>query len=226
VTVPAGPNTQIVGQGLARLTSAFITKPNIRKLLAVYLQPWQDLEIATWGVMNGRFLSSAPMYSGTVSIPGTDNSVFDVIGKLVGVARSGLGDYSYRSIIYLEIAVNRATGRTSDWAKFFTILEPFCSGTVIYLDGEAAFYYGLWDLTLDPNQIGAALIKAVPNGIGGEFVYTTWPDGNDFEWSSIYDAAAGQGKWGSIYDATVGGLWVAEIGLNPNPINASWLWPR
>ena len=218
-------NQQIVGQGLSRLTSAFITKPVCRALLAVYLQPFQDLEDAIWSVLNGRFLSTAPVNSGLVSIPSTDNTVFDVIGGLVGVARAGLGDLAYKSLIYLEIAVNRATGRTSDWAGFFNILKPYCSGTVIYLDGQAAFYYGLWDVILDPNQIGTALIKAVGCGIGGEFVYTTWPDGNDFEWSSVYNAAVGQGAWGSAYTTAVGGLWVAEIGLDPYPIDPALLWP-
>jgi len=184
-------------------------------MLAVYLAPFQDLEDAIWGVLNDRILSTATTYSGLVSVPGTDNSVFDVLGALVGVKRAGLGDVALESVIYLEVAVNRATGRTTDWAKFFTILKPFCSGTVIYLDGDAAFYYGLWDLQLDPNQIGLALSKAVPNGVGGSFAYTTWPDGNDFMWSSRYDSSAGQGKWGSRYDTSVGGLWVAGIGWGP-----------
>ena len=208
-------NQQIVGQGLARLTSAFVTKPNIRKMLAVYLQPFQDLEDRIWGVINDRILSQATCYSNLVSIPGTDNIVFDTLGSLVGVRRAGLGDIALKSIIYLEVAVNRATGRTSDWAKFFTILKPFCSGTVIYLDGDAAFYYGLWDVQLDPNQLGVALNKAVPNGVGGSFAYTTWADGNDWMWSSRYDSSAGQGTWGSRYDASVGGLWIAGIGFGP-----------
>ena len=204
-------NTQVVGQGLARLTSAYITKPNVRALLAVYLQPFQDLEDRIWSVLNTRILRTATCYSNTVSIPGTDNVVFDTLGALVGVSRGGLGDLSYRSVIYLEVAVNRATGRTTDWSGFFNILQPYCSGTVIYLDGEAAFYYGLWNLTLDPNQIGLALSKAVPNGVGGYFAYTTWPDGNDFEWGSRYSAGAGQGTWGSRYNTATGGLWVAGI---------------
>jgi hypothetical protein len=169
------------------------------------------LEDRIRSVLNTRILRTATCYSNTVSIPGTDNVVFDTLGALVGVSRGGLGDLSYRSVIYLEVAVNRATGRTTDWSGFFNILQPYCSGTVIYLDGEAAFYYGLWNLTLDPNQIGLALSKAVPNGVGGYFAYTTWPDGNDFEWGSRYSAGAGQGTWGSRYNTATGGLWVAGI---------------
>lgn len=217
-------NQQIVGQSLARLTSAYITKPNVRAMLAVYTQPFQDRENAMFEAMGYRVLATTPVNSNTVSIPGTDNSAFDVLGSIVGVQRGGLGDLSYKTIIYLQVAVNRATGRTSDWAGFFEILEPYTSGTVIYLDGDAAFYFGIWDVTLDPNQVWGTLNEAVPNGIGGVFAYSIWPDGNDFEFDSIADVGGtGQGTWASITTSTVGGLWVAGMGWGPglSPLFAS-----
>lgn len=223
MTVPAR-NTQVVGQGLARLTSAFITKPNVRAMLAVYLRPFQDLEDATWGVLTDRFLATTAVNTNDVSIPGMDNSVFDVLGRLVGVQRGGLGDLSFKTVIYLEIAVNRATGRTTDWGKFFTILEPYTSGTVIYLDGDAAFIFALFDLTLDPNQVGTALNRAVPNGIGGFLSYTTWPAGNDLIWSDA-NGDGGQGVWGGAPYSSIGGLMEAAFGWGPglSPLFASEL---
>ena len=224
-------NQQIVAQGLARLTSAFITKPNIRKMLAVYLQPWQDLEDATWGVLDGRILSTAPLGSTYVSVPGSDNNVFDVIGNIVGVARAGVGDLVLKTLIYLEVAVNKATGRTTDWSNFWTILSPFAvtdvavRPTTFYVSGQAGFYFGLWNLVLDANAVGKALTKACPQGVLGVFAYSTWPDGGDFSCSSVYDGSLGQGGWGSVYDSTAGGPLVAAIGLYDTPINANLLFP-
>ena len=81
--------------------------------------------------------------------------------------------------------------------------------------GQAAIYFGLWDLTLPPNDVGAELARAPGNGIYGELVYTTWADGNDFDFSSVYAAGAGEGTFGSVYDPTVGGLQAAAISLAP-----------
>ena len=71
-------NPQVVGQGLARLTSAFITKPNVRAWLAAILRPWQDLETAAWQVYTMRLLATA-----TQSVLPATNAVFDVIGSIV-----------------------------------------------------------------------------------------------------------------------------------------------
>jgi hypothetical protein len=197
-------NDKIVAQGLARLTSAFITKANVRAMLAVYLKPFQDLEDATWGVLTGRFLATATVYV----LPQT-NTVFDSLGTLVGQPRAGMSDGNYKPLIYLRVAVNRATGRITDWATFATILLQTSGGPVNLYEGEAAVCFGVWDMTLSPPKVAFALSGAVPNGVYGLFKYTTWPDGNDFMWGSRYDATAGQGKWGSRYDAAIGGLFVA-----------------
>jgi hypothetical protein len=202
-------NQQIVSQGLARLTTNYITKPNVRALLAVYLQPFQDLEDATFGVLNDRILATAVKYS----LP-TTNVVFDVIGALIGQTRGPLSDEAYYLIILLRVAANRATGRITDWSKFAGILLPFCADTPIFYGDQGGIYFGCWDVTLPPvvstpNIVASVLGRAVGAGIAGKLAYSTWADGNDFEFTSRYDSSAGQGKWASRYDSTVGGLLVA-----------------
>jgi hypothetical protein len=202
-------NLQIVGQGLARLTSAYITQANCRAWLAAILQPWQDLEDATWSVLTARQLTTATLYN----LPQT-NVVFDVIGDLVGIQRNGLSDQFFQALILLQIAVNRATGRTLDWSRFAQILGPYTSEGILYLDGTADFEFGLWNLTLPPQAVGRALSIAVPNGIGASLAYTTWPDiGTDIEFTSVYDSTAGQSGFSSVYDATAGGVLAAALTL-------------
>jgi hypothetical protein len=211
VTVPVY-NDKIVPQGLAKLTSAYITKPNVRAWLAAVLQAQQDLEDATFAVLRMRFLRTAQLFA----LPQT-NIVFDTIGKIVGIGRGVMSDLQYQSAIFLEVAVNRSNGNTTDWSRFGAILTPFIDA-LIYLDCDmASFYFGLWNLQLDPNIIGSSLTRAVPNGVYGELAYTVWPDGSDFEWSSFYDSTAGELGWGSVYDTTVGGLLAASIAMVPTP---------
>lgn len=208
-------NNQIVGQALARLSGKFITQPTIRAWLRVIMQPWQDLEDATWGVLTMRFLATAAV----LTLPAT-NTVFDSIGALVGVTRAGtiLSDLVMKGLIYLRIAVNRCKGEIGDWSRFAQILAPYVGGPAMYLDGQAAIYFGLWNLTLPPNAVGQELSRAPGNGIYGELAYSQWPDGDDFSFTSVYDAIAGQAGYGSVYDATAGGLQVAGIELTPlNP---------
>ena len=197
-------NTQIVGQGLARLTSAFITKPNVRAWLAVLLRPWQQIEDATWDVMFGRQLADAVCY-----VLPVQNAVFDVLGRLVGIKRLGAeSDVRFKARIYLAAACNRSTGRTTDWAGIAKVLAPWCDATY-YLDGQAAVWFGAWNLGLAPVPVAAQLAKVPGNGIGGLFAWSTWPEGDDFSCSSVYDSTAGEAGWGSIYDSTVGGVLVA-----------------
>lgn len=193
--LPPVYNQQVVAQGLARLTSAFITKPNIRKVLAVYLQPFQDLEDAIFAVYTGRVLANAPVYA----LPQT-NVVFDVIGRIVGEARGAVSDADMKALIYLRIAVNRSHGLVTDWSRFAQILNPFCDTPPIYYDDLAGLYLGCWNIQLPALTVAFCLARAVPNGVAGKLAYSTWPDGNDFEWSTR--GAVGAGFFSSLLNPT------------------------
>lgn len=227
-------NPRVVAQGLARLTSAQITQPNVRAWLAVLLQPWQDLEDATWQVLSMRFLATATVYAQ----PQT-NSVFDSIGGLVGQVRQGLADADYKSLIYLRIAVNRSTGRTTDWSRFASIMLRFSGGPQGYYDGSpnatipgpvpqigggASFASFMYALGLSPVLIAGILGDAVPSGSRGVLVYTTWPfladaagapgANGDLICGSVYDTTAGNGSLGSAYTALAGGLPATSMQMN------------
>lgn len=202
-------NTAVVAEGLGLLTSMYAKQPNVRNILTAILSQRQLLENVMFQVYSGRNLRGAALYA----LPVT-NSVLDAIGALVGQPRDGLSDAQYQPIIFLRAAVNRATGRATDWSKFAQILLGFSGGGVEYYQGEASFFFFVGDMLIDPVVVASVLFDAVPNGIGpGVFAYSTWVDGNDFMWGSTYSAGAGQGKWGSHYDGTVGGLLVASFWL-------------
>jgi hypothetical protein len=214
-------NESVVAEGLGFLTSMFAKQPNVRNILTAILTERQKLEDVMFAVYAGRNLRGAALFA----LP-TTNSVLDAIGALVGQPRDGLSDAQYQPVIFLRAAVNRATGRATDWSKFATILLGFSGGGVEYYQGEASFFFFVGNMHIDPVVVASVLFDAVPNGIGpGVFAYSTWADGNDFMWGSVYDATAGQGKWGSTYDATVGGLlvasfWLGHLGLGGGVVPA------
>jgi hypothetical protein len=216
MAIPAW-NQMIVAQGLAWLTGQF-QQPNIRAWLAACLQPLQTLEDAAQQVLTVRFLATAQLFE----LPET-NSVLDVIGALVGQPRDGLDDADYQTLIYLRIAVNRATGVVADWAGFAKILlRAGAGGPVSYYEALAGLFFGVWDLPqgpwptqdINPNLVGQLLAKAVPNGVNGIFAYTTWKDGGDFEWCDANNqSTTGQAGWGDSVAGQVGGLLVSCVAI-------------
>jgi hypothetical protein len=213
VSVPI-QNTMHVAQGLSRLSSAFITKPNVRAMLAVYLQPAQDLENAIWSVLTMRFLRTATLYDPAAIPPAPNaNAVLDGLGEIVGQPRHGMSDAAYQAMLFLRVAVNRATGRVSDAANFAKILLTTAAGPVSYYEGDAALFLGVWGMTLDPSIVAQALAQAAPNGVHLVFAYSTWADGNDFEWADLNNlSTSGEGAWGDTVAGLVGGPYVSGAG--------------
>lgn len=197
-------NTAVVAEGLGLLTSMYAKQPNVRKILTAILSVRQELENVMWGVFVGRRLRTATLYP----LPQTNN-VLDVIGALVGQPRGGISDAFYQAILFLRVAVNRSTGRITEWSNFASILLQTSGGGVEYFEGKTSFELGVFDMTLPAVAVASVLTLAVPNGVRAVFDYSTWPTGNDFRWAAA-DGTHGQGVWGDTA-GTVGGLLVAAL---------------
>jgi hypothetical protein len=206
-------NGFVVQQALARLTGQF-QQPTIRALLAAYMQPLQALEASFFEILEARVLSTAVLYN-----PPETNSVLDDIGALVGVKRSGAGgpnpqsDFDYQTLIYLQIAVNKSTGRITDFSDFGKILTPFCETIQYVLGDNADFMFCLFDVTLSAILIARQLSLAVPNGVYGLLAFSTWAEGNDFEFTWSGDTTVGEAGWGWSSDTSQGGVMVAGFAL-------------
>lgn len=198
------PNTAIVAEGLERLTSMYAKQPNVRKILTALLAPRQETANMLWDVYVGRRLRDAVLYP----LPQT-NSVLDSIGDLVGQPRATMSDADFQAVLFLRVAVNRSTGRTTNLSQFAAILLQTSGGPCEYLEGVAAYDFGVFDMALPPIAVAGALSDAVDNGVRGTFVYSTWPFSQNFTWGSVYSVGAGQGGFGSVYAPSAGGLLVA-----------------
>ncbi len=200
-------NDDYVGEGLGFLTSQYAppNAPQLAALLTSYLNQAQELEGVLWDVWTFRQLRNLEEYS----LPET-NALMDVVGELVGQPRLGLSDHQYVSIIYLRIAVNRTIGAVPNWSTFARILLETSGGPAQYYEAifppgasppvraSAGFRLCVYDMGLDPVIVAQVLAQACPHGVLGELIWSTWPDGGDFTWSSRY-GTTGQKGWGSRY---------------------------
>jgi hypothetical protein len=198
-------NIAVVTEGLGLLTSMYAKQPNVQAILTAILSVRQTLEAVLWGVYTGRRLPQPS--SALYTLPLT-NSVLDALGALVGQGRGGLSDVQYQATLLLRVAVNRSSGRITDWSGLAALVLPYASG-VEYFEATAAFSLGFWNLMLPALALAGVLADAVPNGVRANFDYSGWAPGNDFEWCAA-DGTGGQGVWADSTGA-VGGLLVASL---------------
>jgi len=99
---------------------------DLEKLLTTYTEETQELETAAQEVLVDRWIDTA------VGIQ------LDGLGQIVGRARDGTGDVTYRKLIRAQIALNLSTGTVQD---VVSVLEFFLPGVTLILKQEypAAF---------------------------------------------------------------------------------------
>jgi hypothetical protein len=231
--------TRYVEDGLKLLTSQYQTTvsydaagvarfqgnaPQLAALIASYLKQCQELENVLWDIWSLRQLTTmGTLNEGFPSPPTQNNTLMDTVGLLVGQPRQGMSDHDYLSAIYVRIAVNRMTGKVTEWSNIARILTsngnaggpvqyyeaivpPSVEGTpdVDGVRASAGFVLAIWDFALNPVVVAQILAEGTPHGVLGELHWSTWPDGSDFEWTSSYDGSAGEEGWGSVYSTGLG----------------------
>lgn len=183
-----------VAEGLAYLTDQYKNPANVpilQGLLSVYLRRIQDLENVLWQIVNTRILANAPT-----------GDQLTQLGNLVGQPRGAFNDTNLLAAILLRILTNKSNGLAND---IINMVAAISTGGWSYWEGaHAAFGVGLWNLA-SPDLAQQLLTAAKPGGVYAELVYTTWADGNDFSFSSVYLSSAGEAGWGSVYDSGASG---------------------
>lgn len=173
-------DTAIAAEGVALLTSRYLTAPVVSGITKALMQRIQDLENQFWSLLNGVIVTGAPL-------PGGPWSIYDQLAALVGTqGRQGLSDSDLLKYILLQARVNRSRGLSEDILKLARVINQ--SGQPIFIDvtSPCAFYLFCSNIALffGGTAIAQALLsQARPLGIAGDFVYTTWAPGNDFAFS-------------------------------------------
>jgi hypothetical protein len=193
-----------VTEGLGLVTSRYSTAAVVKGIITALLNKIQFIENSYWSLIDIVQLANHPQAGGPWD-------ALDKLGSIVGGAaanRNGHTDADYLAIIKLQAKANRSRGRSEDVLSFGSLMIN--GGNPLYVEiFPAAFWVGCWNVQANYPLFVPLLTQVRAAGVYGILLFSTWPDGNDFEWGSRYDANAGQKGWGSRYDSTAGGVLVA-----------------
>ncbi len=122
---------------------------NVELLLSALIPGWQDLDDVAQATIVGRQIDDAV------------GAQLDVLGELVGIARTTDDDDAYRRYIRTQIGINRSRGTTNDIVAVVRLaLGPDFDGAKIVVDtvGVACFVLFIENAAVDEDL--AALLFA------------------------------------------------------------------
>lgn len=179
-TIPAGSDSGVTpvvpelehgAAALNRLAQYLRERPSVQALIEAVCAQAQDLETAFQQLGSDRTLEAA--FGG----------VLDVLGTIVGEARQGLDDDTYRERIRARIKLNESAGTVGQILEIFALLQP---DQILHLRDEhpAAF-----SLTLDGGPITADdasllagfLREARAAGVRGILIWAEDPELFEFD---------------------------------------------
>lgn len=185
-------------EAIARLVPQYRNKARLEALLRVYARMIQGLEDAAWELLAAW------------DIDAQEGAQLDRIGAVVGQAREGRDDPTYRIWIRGRIALNRASGTVPELVDLVRRLSPAGATSAIrpqFPAGLIAEIMGAAGLTAPiAQQLARVLQLGRAAGVSLDVVWSTASEAGTFAFSG----GAGAG-FGSTADPAVGGVWASVI---------------
>jgi hypothetical protein len=157
-------------------------------LAKVFAKQIQDFENAAAAVFSGRTIDSAI------------GKQLDGLGALVGEARNGLDDDTYRLRIRARIKLNISSGTPDEIIDLFKLLTA--AGTVPTItEYQPAFFVlslegtSATESVATGEELGRILQKAKPAGVGANLTYSTAAGTNTFYWNGTAAQGWNAGEW-------------------------------
>ena len=132
--------TTHVAEALANLIAQFEDKPNIIKLISIYVAQLQELEDAFSDLLTETTIENA------------EGLHLDNIGQIVGEPRSGRSDVQYRTAIRARIGLNTSEGTIEDVIDLATAVSGAPVAVQIQEIFPAGFLLNILD-PIDPAQV-------------------------------------------------------------------------
>lgn len=182
--------TTITIEFLAKLLEQFKSKPNISAILTAFLDQAQDLENASFEVLEETVLATAAGVQ------------LDGIGTIVDEERQGRNDADYRIGLQARILLNISSGATEE---LIAIVDALTGGSAVIEVEEVSEYPAGFIITVQTPisngvTVGAFVLLAKPAGVAAHFIYFAAPLGTEFRFDT-----AGQGlDEGLLGDAVAG----------------------
>lgn len=115
MAIEAFTTNQHFHEALVKLVNNFWGKPRIAALLRAMINRVQELEDATWEVLEAYHIDTA------------DSARLDILGKIVGQNRFAFSDEEYRAVLRAKIASNKSRGLTDD---LISVIHLATAGTM------------------------------------------------------------------------------------------------
>lgn len=157
------PDTTIVADTTALLTSRYAKQKNVLGLVTALASRAQTIESVLWQLIDALPLANHPMAGGPWGI-------LDMIGAIVGVPRNGRTDADYTPAIKLQIRINRATGLAEDIIQITALLVT--GATYVEWPPAAFEVIVLGDFASNIQALLAALPLARAGGVSGRLRFT------------------------------------------------------
>lgn len=183
---------------LSRLLEFWKNKPTLRALLSDYTDEIQLLENAIWDTITKRLLDNAA------------DAQLDVLGRIVGEPRNGLGDPAYRVRIRVRIRINQSFGTAPDVIAVLRLADPAPFHYVRY--GTAAFRidYDSPPAIAARGQISRFVRESRAAGVRSSVVIPTSAT-RGARWGTVHSATLNQHVgWGTVHSSATGGLWASQ----------------
>lgn len=191
-----------VEAGLDLLIDHFKEKPILEAYIRSFLRRIQELEDATRDVYEGRLLDVAV------------GAQLDVLGRIVGQARSSEDDELFRARIRTRIRANRSHGNPEDMIEVAALASG--SANLTYLEPYPATIYvdTLEGLSSDEAAIVHHFLRlAKPAGVALAYHYSSDDEDDSFAFSDSDNAETDTDRGFGGDDPTTGdgGRWIGAL---------------
>jgi hypothetical protein len=181
-------------QALDKLIQRYKGKPRFAAMLKSYIRQVQDLENATWDVINSRDVDTC------------DETRLEVIGRIVGQPPAGQSTETYRLYVKVRIKVNRSDGSPETMKSIARLLlGQGTTLTELPMLQKIAPKGPIDPIATDPNVVFELLHEAHGAGVTFQFEFFAEPVSSVFHFiTGAIPAVDGRGF--SKSDGTQGGV--------------------
>ncbi len=148
-----------MAKALARLVEQFKTKSGVNSLVSAIVQPLQGVDDGLYQLLTERWIDDAA------------GENLDTLGAIVGQAREGRDDDTYRVWIRARSVANRSNGHADDTLQILDLITP----TADYALEEtppAAYIVTAFDLGISADSLFQLLSLAKPAGVRLNLIYS------------------------------------------------------
>ena len=176
-------NINHVEEAIGYLLEQFKDQPNIAAFLTAFVEQLQIIEATAWDLYLGRSLDTAI------------GSQLDVLGRIVGRARTGEDDDTYRLYLRAQILINRSSGTAPEIIAIVELItNQLLGNNGIHTQDWPPAKFGVYVPYLngaDPAVLLALIKLAKAAGVGTFLEYgTAVPPG---EFNLIFDGTVDEG---------------------------------